>query len=256
MNFQSQLNKEGGIITANRFLFIMGGFPNVIGGGGPSNRQPQEKYKSKGQAFLRTMRYLCDSIDLPGMTINTDARPGYSPVMNTQMPGLIEYGQLSASFICRDYMSEREFFDDWIFGIKNAFTSPGPGATFDNAYMNDITIDATLLVMSAYNTGGDTVLDTKGIRHAVVIRDMYPVSIDPIQLNWSDDSPMKFNINFAYSYWEPIVGQAAFNNDISNVSHVQEPVRRLADLTSKPIVNGIYTPNSNDGTGVKFPFPR
>lgn len=254
MNFQAVMNKDGGPILNNRFMFIMGGFPAIIGGGGPSNRKVQEKYASRGPQFLSSMRYLCDSVDIPGININTDTRPGYSPIMSTQMPGAIEFSQLTATFICRDFMTEKEFFDDWIFGIKNGFVSPGPGATYDNAYMNDITIDASLLVLSIYNTGGDTVQDTKGIRYAIAIRDLYPVSVDPIQMNWSEDSPMKLSINFAYSYWEPLIGQSAYNYDISNVSHVQEPSRRLTDLNSKPIVNGLATPSSTDPNTPRIPF--
>jgi hypothetical protein len=184
--------------------------------------------------------------------------------MVTKMPGTLEYGSLTATFIVRDRMTEKELFDDWIFAIKNAFSSSNPGATFDNAYMNDIVIDATLFVMSPYNTMTDTIpqnqtnnngsidfteVDTTEIRYAIVFRDLYPISVDQINLNWQSDEAMKFQVNFTYSYWEPIVGAAAWTNlkGEEMVSHTTIPQRHFSDLTERPVVNFSAVPTSNTG---------
>jgi hypothetical protein len=180
--------------------------------------------------------------------------------MQTKMPGTLEYGALTATFIVRDRMTEKELFDDWIFAIKNAFAGTNPGATFDNAYMNDIVIDASLFVMSPYSTLADINSATIGntnlveiddvgneIRYAIVFRDLYPISVDQIALNWQADEAMKFNVNFTYSYWEPIIGIAAYTNlpgqEMS--SHTTIPNRQLADLTQRPVVDFSTIPSSN-----------
>jgi len=243
-NFQATMNKEGGPIPTNRFIFMLGGYPNVLGGGGVSNRAAQEKYLPKGDNLIRSLRYLCESADIPGLTINTTERPGYSAKMSTKMPGMLDYGPFSATFIARDFMSEKEFFDDWISGIKNTADYKGPGATFDNAYMNDIVVDANLLVMSLYNEA-DADPASQSIRYAICLRDLYPISIDPIQLDWgADGQTMKFNVNFTYSYWEPIIGLAAYAHNAPIVSHAVNPSFRVTDLNTRPVVNGPSTPNS------------
>jgi hypothetical protein len=227
MNFKATIDAEGGPITSNRYLFCLGGYPRVL--------QAQNKYRHKAGSLIQSLRYLCDVADLPGITIHTNTRPGYSPDMKQAMPGEIEFGQINISMICRDYMSEKEFFDDWMFSIKNAHRG-GIGPTFDNAYLNDIVVDAQIYVMSHYNTGNGQDTDTDEsaqVRYAINLINLYPTSMDNIPLSWQDDSTMKLNVTFCYARWEPIQGSSMFAHSSIASSFSTPPARQLLNY-NKP----------------------
>lgn len=202
LNFKSTLDEQGGPANPARFMFVFGGFPNVL--------KRQTKYLSKPPSFLRSLQFLCEATDLPGLSIHTNQRPGYSPIMTAQIPAQYDYQPVNLTILCRDYMTEKEYFDDWMFSIRNmnSFRDNGaPGATYDTAYYNDIIVDAAIFLLS--NNGNvdanpyDIISQT---RYAVRLSSVYPTSCDSIQLSWSEESLMRLSLTLTYNLWEPIIG--------------------------------------------------
>lgn len=218
------MNKNGGPISPARFVFQIAGYPNTM--------RNMTKYRQHGSNFMRDLQFLCESAELPGLTLQTFERAGYSAAMQTHMPGKLDYSPFTTSFICRDYMREKEFFDDWMFSIKNTFQRNGPGGvgpTFDNAYYNDIVVDGAIFAISQYNGADedDDIALAQQNRYAVRIANMYPTSIDSINLNWAEEAAMKLNVTFTYAYWEPIIGASLVAQSQGGDSQATYPTYQL-----------------------------
>ncbi len=229
-NFKSTIDDNGGPANPSRFMFVIGGFPTVL--------KSQPKYASVAPTFLRTLQFLCETTDLPGLTIHTNQRTGYSPAMTPMHPTQMEYQPVTLSVICRDYMKEKEFFDDWMFAIKNAFSSQrngGVGGSFDNAYYNEYVVNGGIYLLSNYGNLSDS--DSASVaqtRYAIQLVNMFPTSIDSIQLAWSEESLMRLNITMSYSVWEPIQGASLYAHTELGISKARSPDSQLSNSTNTP----------------------
>ena len=92
----------------------------------------------------------------------------------------------------------------------------------DNAYYNNVVVDCSIYLLSNYDTVGSTLTPpvpntnftsiegtSTETRYAVRLANVYPTSIDSIQLSWSEEATMRINLTLTYSNWEPIVGASA-----------------------------------------------
>jgi hypothetical protein len=132
----------------------------------------------------KALNYRCESAQLPGRTIETlDQKIGSNPV--EKYPHRTSYTDVSLTFIVDSDMSQKVFFDAWLNFIN-------PNYNYNFRYKGDY---ATTIIVNQYNSYGD-------LTYSVDLYDAYPISVNQLDLNWSDDGFHKLSVTFAYTYWK------------------------------------------------------
>lgn len=135
--------------------------------------------------FLRGyLDLLCHQAELPGVTFATSDIKIYGP--SSKFPYQRTYNDLTLSFYVTNGMMEKQFFDAW-------FELINPLATFDFAYKSDYI--TTISVFQFDETGLVT--------YAVDFLEAYPIAIDRMGTDWSQDGFHQLSVTFAYRYWQP-----------------------------------------------------
>jgi hypothetical protein len=153
-------------------------------------------YLNVGQ--LLTMR--CDTAQLPSVTYNVTEQKIYGPV--EKYPRELVYNESTLTFYLSDDMREKIFFDAWMNLIN-------PTSSYDFAYKTDY---ATNIVVNQYNVTG-------GISYSVSLNDAFPISVNQLDLDWSNQNAVhKLAVVFAYYTWTnnspSVLGQSILNAGI------------------------------------------
>jgi len=127
---------------------------------------------------------LCHQAELPGVTLATSDIKIYGP--SSKFPYQRTYSDLTLSFYVTNAMLEKQFFDAWMQVIN-------PLETFDFAYKTDYI--TTISVFQFDELGNVT--------YAVDFLEAYPIAVDRMGLDWSQDGFHQLPITFAYRYWQP-----------------------------------------------------
>jgi len=131
----------------------------------------------------RNLNYRCESANLPGRTFATLEQKTYGPV--EKYPYLNTYADIDLTFIVDDDMSQKVFFDAWMNFIN-------PMYNYNMRYKGDY---ATVITINQYDV-------TNQLSYSVNLYDAYPVSVNPMDLDWSVDGYHKIQVTFAYTYWK------------------------------------------------------
>lgn len=139
------------------------------------------------QALLQDLTFLCENAELPGRSFQTlDARTGAGPQYKT--PYLTVYPDVTLTFVCRDFMSEKLFFDDWMEYIN-------PSQTFDYAWRNEYVASIDVFQYTPENMGNASGRPS----YQLTLYEAYPVTVTPLPLNWADDGVHRLSIQFVYT---------------------------------------------------------
>jgi len=137
--------------------------------------------------YISTSRNLtlrCESAQLPSRSFATaDQKIGTNPIEKHAYQSF--YGQSEMTFIVSDDMSEKIFFDAWMEYIN-------PTITFDTNYRNDY---ISTLTVNQYS------VDNK-LTYSINLIDAFPVSVNQLDLDWSNDGHHKLTVAFEYRYWQ------------------------------------------------------
>jgi hypothetical protein len=98
------------------------------------------------------------------------------------------YNDIEISFIVSEDMSEKKFFDAWMNLIN-------PTASFDFNYRNDYITD-----FYVFQYDGTQTIKT----YSIALLDAFPISVNQLDLDWSNDNYHKLSVTFAYRYWKNI----------------------------------------------------
>ena len=131
----------------------------------------------------KRLNYRCDSANLPGRTLGTTEQKTYGPI--EKYPYMTTYNDMSLTFIVDDDMSQRVFFDAWLNYINPQYNN---NFRYKNNY-------ATIITINQYNVSNE-------LTYSVNLYDAYPISMNQLDLNWSDDGFHKISVDFAYTYWQ------------------------------------------------------
>lgn len=126
----------------------------------------------------------CENAQLPGRTIATGDLRIYGPT--EKFPYQSSYEDITLTFIVGSSMVEKTVFDTWM-----DFINPTQNWNFEfkRNYATDI-------IITQYDMADNEVQNIKLI-------DVFPVSTAQLDLDWSNDNSYhKFNVTFAYTYWE------------------------------------------------------
>jgi hypothetical protein len=138
----------------------------------------------------KNLTYRCESAQLPGRTFATAEQKTYGPI--EKYPYLTSFTDLDLTFLVDDDMNQKVLFDAWLNYINPQYNN-------NFRYKGDY---ATIITVNQYDV-------TNTLSYSVNFYDAYPISINQMDLNWSDEGVHKLVVTFAYTYWQNNSLQAA-----------------------------------------------
>ena len=137
--------------------------------------------------IARNLTFRCESTQFPSRTFaTTEQRFGSNPTEKHAYH--TTYNDIEMSFIVSEDMSEKKFFDAWMNLIN-------PTASFDFNYRDDYITD-----FYVFQYDGSLAVRT----YSIALIDAFPVSVNQLDLDWSNDNFHKLSVTFAYRYWKNI----------------------------------------------------
>ena len=132
---------------------------------------------------LQNILLLCDTVSLPGASINTSQNRIFGETR--EIPTEMVYAPIQMTFLVDIDMNVKKLFDNWIIhGVQN-------GNTRSFNYYNDYVADMDIFVQDVAD----------GNRYVVRLYEAYPKAIGPIQLDYSAKDIMKVTVDMQYKYW-------------------------------------------------------
>jgi hypothetical protein len=166
-DFISEIGKSG-LSRANRYSIEMQ-LPDIV---------------QYGVYDYRKMLLLCESVQIPGLNINTAQIRTFGEIR--EMPYEFNYDPVQFSFYVDGDMIIKGIFDEWIKSIQNNDTR-----TF-NYYKDYISPIVSLYV--------EDLTDKR--KYVVELYEVYPKSVSAVQMGYDQKDVMKMTVSFAYKYWK------------------------------------------------------
>jgi hypothetical protein len=173
----------------------------------------------------------CETAQLPSRTFATaEQRFGSNPI--EKYPYQPQYNDLELTFLVSDDMSEKVFFDSWLELIN-------PSLTFNFKYKNDYAVN---MQVNQYDV-------TNNLSYSINLIDAYPVSVNQLDLDWSNTEYHKLTVVFAYTYWQNNSVQAIGSSLLQTV--LSEVTAGISELglpnptpdVALPVVYNTSSPN-------------
>ena len=177
----------------------------------------------------KNLTYRCESAHLPGRTFATSEQKTYGPI--EKYPYLTTYTDIDLTFIVDGDMNQRLLFDAWMNYINPQYNN---NFRYKGNY-------STIITINQYDV-------TNTLTYSVNLYDAYPISMNQMDLNWSDEGFHKLVVTFAYTYWQNNSLQAigmqlvdaginkivsalgGLNGSISTASDIDSQIAREAQL--------------------------
>jgi hypothetical protein len=130
-----------------------------------------------------SLTYRCESAQLPSRTFGTvDQKFGSNPTQ--KFPMHTSYNDLQLTFIVSGNMKEKNLFDVWMEFIN-------PTTTFDFTYKEDF---MTSITVTQYDLSNKQT-------YSVEFHNAFPIAVNQLDLDWSNDGHHKLTVDFTYDYW-------------------------------------------------------
>jgi len=157
----------------------------------------------------RNLSFRCENAEMPGRTFETTERKiGSAPV--EKMPYHTTYNEITMTFIVGDDMKEKIFFDAWQELVN-------PSSNFNFQYKANYAVDVSVNQYSS----------TNNLSYSAVLREAFPIAVNQLDMDWSNEGYHKLAVVFAYTQWQ--------NNTVQSLgqSFVQAATTGLVnDITS------------------------
>jgi len=132
----------------------------------------------------RNLTFRCEMSEMPGRTLGTTERKiGSAPI--EKFPYQSIYNDVSMTFIVSRDMSEKLFFDQWQEYIN-------PSSTYNFNYKVNYASD---IGITQYN-------DNNEVTYRAVLVDAFPIVVNQLDLDWSNEGYHKLTVTFAYTKWQ------------------------------------------------------
>lgn len=182
--FLATINQYGaGPAQACRYLVSIGPIPLL----------------TKYSTIRSELPFLCEQAEIPGKTYAVHDARYYGP--NFKYPVQVEFSDVTLTFIVRDEMLEKEFFDNWMMTIN-------PSDSYDFNYKKSYVSQIDIVQYSVIKTGpsgpqnepNKPPLPSKvKPTFKVTLRDAFPTSIAPMGLVWGEEGFHRIAVTFAYT---------------------------------------------------------
>lgn len=137
--------------------------------------------------YLSTSKNLnmrCEMTEMPGRTFGTTERKiGSSPI--ERFPYQSIYNDVSMTFIVDGDMKQKLFFDQWMEYIN-------PTSTYNYNYKQNYASDISITQYDMQNK----------VTYRAVLIDAYPLVLNQLDLDWSNEGYHKLTVTFAYTKWQ------------------------------------------------------
>jgi hypothetical protein len=165
----------------------------------------------------RTLNYRCESAQLPGKTFaTTEQKFGSNPV--EKFPYATTFTDIDLTFIVDDDMQQKLLFDGWMNYVS-------PVYNYNIRYKSDYT---TALTINQYDVQNN-------LTYSVNLYDAYPISMNQMDLDWSNDGLHKLVVTFAYTNWQnnslQDVGMQLLDSGIGGLANAISGADLLGGLT-------------------------
>lgn len=170
----------------------------------------------------------CDAVQLPGLNIATTQQRIYGEQRELPYERMVD--PLNLSFYVDTDMRVKMMFDSWI----NKVINPNSKVT---SYYNDYVQDITIKVVS---------VDDLTKPYSVTLREAYPKSVSPIQMDATSRDVMKLNVTLMYKYFiinelNGAEGQSAVQNTPAAISIAkQDPLNVTTGTGYTPTVSQMF----------------
>jgi hypothetical protein len=131
---------------------------------------------------LRKILLYCDSVNLPGINLETTLAKTYGEYR--EMPFNKLYDNINMSFYVDNGMNVKRMFDSWMGAIQNPTTR-----NFN--YYKDYTTDITIEVFDVADKS----------RYQVILYQCYPKVLNAITMDYAAKDVMKMTVSMNYKYW-------------------------------------------------------
>lgn len=218
--FRSHLNSFVDVAHSDRFRVTI---------------QPPKSLLGKSDDVTRKLSFQCEQAELPGKTLNFFETRTYGP--GQKFPYQSVFSDLNLGFICMSNpdgqssagLWEKRFFEDWL-EIINPSPNTLKNGQWNLEYKENYRSTITVEHFDVFNNVTET----------INYLEAFPYLMNPIPLNWGDDSIMKLNVAFHYTRWErpPVVDNGMSQNP-DTISTSPSPSQ-----TGNPDLNGFDINNS------------
>ena len=157
---------------------------------------------SQNQEIGREIGLMCEAVQLPDRTINTNPYRHYGPTYN--VPSIAQYADVTMTFIGDKFLRLRQFFETWQNLVIDSVTN-------NTGYYDDYVAPIDIFQLGSFDELNDRDSVTYGIR----MFECYPVSIGTVDYSYgANNDYVKINVTFTYRYW------LNFNLDIDSTGKV------------------------------------
>ena len=185
-----------------------------------------------GAGSTEELSLQCEVAELPGYTLNTvESKIFGAP---TYLAGTPAFGDITLTFVCAGDLWEKKFFDAWmdliipkstyLVNYKQDYQTTitihqfsdyvsGDSAASTGASSNPLT--QTLIAPPTQTNQGDspqTTLNQQGTEiFSCQLINAFPVTVNPLSLNWVGDDIHRLNVVFKYDKWLNISSKTPIN---------------------------------------------
>lgn len=171
-DFVANISSMGGLARTNRFSVLVN----------PPSYALKELNSTGSSIILRSVLMFCDTVQLPGVSLNTAQTRTFGEVR--EVPYETNYEPITISFYVDNNFLVKQIFDAWILGIQDWNTRKFK-------YYKDYTTDFTLYVQDTEDSG----------KYAVKLFEAYPKTVSAISMSYDSKEVMKINVALMYKYW-------------------------------------------------------
>ena len=142
-----------------------------------------------------TLRFRCESAELPGRSHTTSDQRLYGPVR--KIPYNSGFIDTTLTFMCsNNFIQEKRYFDQW----QDIIQDP---ENFDIAYYDDLVGNVKVEVLDELNK----------TMYAVDLQEAFPQNVSAISVGWGTNTDyMKFSVTFSYRKWKRVIDQVNEND--------------------------------------------
>ena len=139
-------------------------------------------FTSAGYRGLQKLLLLCDSAQLPGVNLNTAPTRTFGEVR--EIPYEVDYEPITLTFYVDADMNVKKLFDTWMLS-----TQVGDSRNF--SYYDSYTTKLSIYVQDMQENN----------RYIVDLYEVYPKTVGPVQVDFSNKDVMKLQVTMMYKYW-------------------------------------------------------
>ena len=226
--FVGLMRGKDGYAKNNRFEVILSPPPGARGanfGGPPRNTYAPLAGQSIGDGTARTTSLRCESIDMPGRTIDTEPDTNmYGPVRNIAQG--YSYPTVTGVFQCSSDLKERIFFETW---QRQAYDP----ITWSLGYYDDYTGTVQIYQLDEQDQR----------RYGIELIECFPQAINALTFTSNPGAEIqKINVTFNFRYWKNLTDEANLPIDLTeNISNLlRNTVIRKATAAIPAVVSRLF----------------